>query len=146
MVNRAVPARIRRLLNVESGLNDGIATPFVLVAIAGAATAEHTPPAPGPGAAVAELALGLLIGAQVGGGGSWLVKVAGGRGWVAEGFAGAAVLGLTLRSYAASVALQATVSSPRSPAAWPSPPPAARRPSWSRSWKRPAPCCRCWSG
>ena len=40
MVNRAVPARIRRLLNVESGLNDGIATPFVLVAIAGAATAR----------------------------------------------------------------------------------------------------------
>ena len=41
MVNPAVPARIRRLLNVESGLNDGIATPVVLVAIAGAATAEH---------------------------------------------------------------------------------------------------------
>ena len=40
MVNPAVPARIRRLLNVESGLNDGIATPVVLVAIAAAATAE----------------------------------------------------------------------------------------------------------
>ena len=37
MVNPAVPARIRRLINVESGLNDGIATPFVLIAIAGAA-------------------------------------------------------------------------------------------------------------
>jgi hypothetical protein len=34
MVNPAVPARIRRLINVESGLNDGIAAPFVLVAIA----------------------------------------------------------------------------------------------------------------
>ena len=41
MVNPAVPARIRRLINVESGLNDGIATPFVLVALAGAQTAEH---------------------------------------------------------------------------------------------------------
>jgi NhaP-type Na+/H+ or K+/H+ antiporter len=29
MLNPAVPARIRRLINVESGLNDGIATPFV---------------------------------------------------------------------------------------------------------------------
>jgi hypothetical protein len=38
MVNPAVPARIRRLINVESGLNDGIATPFVSVALAGAAT------------------------------------------------------------------------------------------------------------
>jgi NhaP-type Na+/H+ or K+/H+ antiporter len=86
MVNRAVPARIRRLINVESGLNDGIATPFVLVAIAGAATAEHHA-STGPGAAVAELALGLLIGVVVGGGGGWLVKAARGRGWVAEGFA-----------------------------------------------------------
>src|SRR6202034_1469071 len=35
MVNPAVPARIRRLLNIESGLNDGIATPGVLVGGAG---------------------------------------------------------------------------------------------------------------
>ena len=88
MVNRAVPARIRRLINVESG----------------AATAEHAA-STGPGGAVAELALGLLIGAGVGGGGGWLVKAAHGRGWVAEGFAGAAVLGLALCCYAASVAL-----------------------------------------
>ena len=49
MVNPCVPARIRRLINVESGLNDGIATPFVTVALAGAATAEHAGQArPGP--------------------------------------------------------------------------------------------------
>jgi NhaP-type Na+/H+ or K+/H+ antiporter len=104
MVNPAVPARIRRLINVESGLNDGIATPVVTVAIAGAATAEHAGHA-GPGAAVAELALGLVIGALVGGGGGWLIKIARRRGWVAEGFAGAAVLGLAVCSYATSVAL-----------------------------------------
>ena len=124
MVNRAVPARIQRLINVESGLNDGIATPFVLVAIAGAATAEHAA-STGPGAAVAELALGLLIGIAVGGGGGWLVKVARGRGWVAEGFAGAAVLGLALSPTPPPWPCTATGSSPRSPAAWPSPP---RRP------------------
>ena len=53
-----VPARIRRLINVESGLNDGIATPFVSVALAGAAAggqiAGH-----GPAKAVAELAVGV---------------------------------------------------------------------------------------
>src|SRR6202035_548813 len=43
MVNPAVPARISRLINVESGLNGGIATPFVLVALAGAGTAAHEP-------------------------------------------------------------------------------------------------------
>ena len=104
MVNPAVPARIRRLINVESGLNDGIATPFVTVAIAGAATAEHVA-STHAGSAVAELALGLLIGAVIGGGGGWLLKVGRGRGWVADGFAGAAVLGLALCSYATSVAL-----------------------------------------
>jgi NhaP-type Na+/H+ or K+/H+ antiporter len=57
MVNQAVPARIRRIINVESGLNDGIATPFVLVAVAGAAAAERAASA-GPGKAVVELAVG----------------------------------------------------------------------------------------
>src|SRR5215831_14768493 len=72
MVNRAVPVRIRRLINVESGLNDGIATPFVAVALAGAATAEHAT-SPTPLTAVAELAIGLLVGAAVGGAGGWLL-------------------------------------------------------------------------
>ena len=50
-------SRIRRIINVESGLNDGIATPFVLVAVAGAAAAERAASA-GPGNAVVELAVG----------------------------------------------------------------------------------------
>ena len=41
VTNPVVPARIRRLLNVESGLNDGIATPFVFLALA-LSTAEAT--------------------------------------------------------------------------------------------------------
>jgi NhaP-type Na+/H+ or K+/H+ antiporter len=104
MVNPAVPARIRRLINVESGLNDGIATPFVLVALAGAQTAEHAH-ATGPGKAVAELAVGLLIGVAVGGVGGWLVSLARRRGWAAEGFAGSAVLGLAICAYASALAL-----------------------------------------
>jgi NhaP-type Na+/H+ or K+/H+ antiporter len=104
MVNRAVPARIRRLINVESGLNDGIATPFVLVAVAGAAAAAHES-GTGPGGAVAELALGLAVGGAVGGAGGWLVKVTRRRDWVAEGFAGAAVLGLAVCAYASAIAL-----------------------------------------
>jgi NhaP-type Na+/H+ or K+/H+ antiporter len=104
MVNPAVPARIRRLINVESGLNDGIATPFVLVALAGAQTAEHAH-ATGPGKAVAELAVGLLIGVAVGGAGGWLVRMARRRGWAAEGFAGSAVLGLAICAYASALAL-----------------------------------------
>ena len=104
MLNRAVPARIRELINLESGLNDGIATPVVLVAIAGAGVAAHEAMT-GPGAAVAELALGLVVGVVVGGAGGWLVKVAGRRGWTAEGFAGVAALGLAVCAYASAIAL-----------------------------------------
>jgi len=104
MVNPAVPARIRRLINVESGLNDGIATPFVLIALAGAAVAEHEKSI-GPAEAVAELALGVLVGGVVGGVGGWLVKVARRRDWAAQGFAGPAVLALAACAYASSLAL-----------------------------------------
>lgn len=46
----------------------------MLVAVAGAVTADHAA-STGPGAAAAGLAPGLLIGIAVGGGGGWLVKV-----------------------------------------------------------------------
>jgi len=104
LINQAMPARIRRLINVESGLNDGIATPFVLIAVAGAETAGHAA-STGPGRAVAELALGVLIGAFVGGAGGFLVKEARRRGWVEGGFAGSAILALAVCAYACALAL-----------------------------------------
>jgi len=104
MVNPAVPARIRRLVNVESGLNDGIATPFVSVALAGAATGGQVA-GHGPAAAVAELAVGILVGVAAGGAGGLLVNAARRRGWAADGFAGAAVLGLAVCAYASAVAV-----------------------------------------
>jgi NhaP-type Na+/H+ or K+/H+ antiporter len=104
MADPAIPARIRRLINVESGLNDGIATPFVSIALAGAVTGGEAA-AHGPAAAVAELALGVVVGVAVGGIGGLLVNVARRRGWAAEGFAGSAVLGLAVCAYAAALAL-----------------------------------------
>ena len=86
---------MRRLVNVESGLNDGIATPFVSVALAGAATggqlAGH-----GPAAAVTELAVGILVGVAAGEAGGLPVNAA---------RQGAAVLGLAVCAYASSVAV-----------------------------------------
>src|SRR5215469_6365686 len=103
MVNAAVPARIRRLINVESGLNDGIATPFVLIALAGVGSSGHA--GIGPAGAAAELALGVVIGAAVGCAGGYLVKLASARGWVAGSFAGSAVLALAVCAYACALAL-----------------------------------------
>ena len=105
MVNPAVPVRIRRVINVESGLNDGIATPFVLVALAGVQHSGHTGGLGPAGAAAAELALGVAVGVVVGAVGGYLVKVASGRGWVAGSFAGSAVLALAVCAYASSLAL-----------------------------------------
>ncbi|MEU7153010.1 cation:proton antiporter [Streptomyces sp. NPDC045456] len=57
---KEVPSRLRQLLNVESGINDGLALPVVLVLIAAASTGAH---APVDGSAIAlELALGLGFG------------------------------------------------------------------------------------
>jgi NhaP-type Na+/H+ or K+/H+ antiporter len=104
MANPVMPARIRRLINVESGLNDGIATPFVSVALAGAATGGQAA-GHGPAKALTELAVGIVIGVVVGGVGGVLVNAARQRGWAAEGFAGSAVLGLAVCAYAFSVAV-----------------------------------------
>jgi NhaP-type Na+/H+ or K+/H+ antiporter len=105
VTNPAVPARVRRLLSVESGLNDGIATPLVLVALAGAASAEGLAGSPGVAGALLELAIGAGVGVAVGGAGGGLLRWARRRGWVAEEFAGSAVLALALGAYAAAVAL-----------------------------------------
>ncbi|HEY5149992.1 MAG TPA: cation:proton antiporter [Mycobacterium sp.] len=59
--NDKVPARLRQLLNVESGVNDGLALPFVLIFLA---TASGSPDLQ-LGALAGELVLGLAIGVAV---------------------------------------------------------------------------------
>ena len=66
VLNKAVPARVRRLLNVESGLNDGLATPVVMFAIAALAGEEGLSPRESVVAALIELAIGVAVGVAVG--------------------------------------------------------------------------------
>ncbi|MBB2946614.1 NhaP-type Na+/H+ or K+/H+ antiporter [Actinoplanes lutulentus] len=105
MANPAVPERIRRVLNVESGLNDGIATPVVTIAVAGAVTAETFQGALSLGGALLDLAVGLGVGVLAGLAGGHSMRIARHRGWAAEDFAGPAVLALALAAYASTVAL-----------------------------------------
>ncbi|GGN48148.1 sodium:proton antiporter [Streptomyces kronopolitis] len=105
MVNPEVPVKIRRVINVESGLNDGIATPLVVLALAGMAAAEG---AAGPGAsgrALVELAVGAAYGALAGLVAGWLLRTALRSGWAAEDFAGAGVLALALLGYTSALAV-----------------------------------------
>ena len=102
VTNRVVPARIRRLITVESGLNDGIATPVVMLAIAGAAAAAGHDGATGVGGALLELAIGVVVGCVIGFVGGALLRRARRGEWAAEEFAGIAVLALALLAYAAA--------------------------------------------
>ena len=103
MSNPSVPTRIRRVLNVESGLNDGIATPIVLVAIAGIAADTGIEGVEGPGRAAVALLVGLLVGVAVGAVGGVLTRRARRRGWLSEEFAGPAVLALALLAYSCAL-------------------------------------------
>lgn len=58
--NKRVPARLRQLLNVESGLNDGLALPIVLVLLVAAGGRETS-----PALLMGELLLGVVIGFAV---------------------------------------------------------------------------------
>lgn len=73
VLNPVVPVRIRRVLNVESGVNDGMATPVVLFAIAAIAGEEGLAPGTSLAEAGLELAIGVVAGAAVGAGGGLLL-------------------------------------------------------------------------
>lgn len=98
MSDRRVPYRVRQTLNVESGLNDGIATPIVIVALA-AITAEAGTPHEGGGHALLGLLVGALTGAVLGALGGVLLRSARQRGWSSEEFAGPAILALALLAF-----------------------------------------------
>jgi NhaP-type Na+/H+ or K+/H+ antiporter len=104
MEDRRIPSRVRRILNVESGLNDGIATPFVTFFIAGA-VAEMTSHTPTAASALADLGIGVLFGVAIGGGGRLLLDLALDHGWGLRTFRPLAVLGLALLAYAAAIEL-----------------------------------------
>jgi NhaP-type Na+/H+ or K+/H+ antiporter len=105
VTNKVVPSRVRRLITVESGLNDGIVTPIVMVAIAGAAALEEADGSSGAVGALVELAIGVAVGVVVGAAGGWLLGWTRQRGWAAEEFTGVAVLALALLAYATALAI-----------------------------------------
>ena len=108
MGDERVPRGVRRLINVESGLNDGIATPFVNLFIAGAASAEAIRGAPTVATAVLELLGGVALGVGVGVVGAVLLAFTRRRGWSSPGYRPLAILALALFAY--SVALVAGVN------------------------------------
>ncbi len=96
-----VPTRIRQALNVESGLNDGIALPLVLL-FAGLAGAAHADEGSQNWIVFGakQITLGPVAGLIIGGLGAWLMDRAVLKGWMGESFEGPAILGVALLAYA----------------------------------------------
>ncbi len=100
-----LPLRVRRVINEESGLNDGIATPVVTFFIASTATLLGVTGhefADGLGA-VAELAIGIAIGVACGLSGGVLLRVASARGWTQKVSPSFATIALALIAYLAAI-------------------------------------------
>jgi NhaP-type Na+/H+ or K+/H+ antiporter len=81
VTNRSVPAMVRQGLSVESGLNDGIAVPFLTIALAGAANEMKS--AGGIATVfITEIGWAIIVGVLVGWLGSAAIRFAGNRGWM----------------------------------------------------------------
>jgi NhaP-type Na+/H+ or K+/H+ antiporter len=96
VTNPHVPVRIRQALNVEAGLNDGLAVPFLLFFIARAQTGSAAQDAGLARLLVQQLGHGAVIGAGIGLIGGWLLGFARRREWIAESFLQLGVVTLPL--------------------------------------------------
>lgn len=65
VANQAVPLRVRQALNVESGLNDGMAVPAVTIFLSLAIDAELDGPGSLATEALTEIGLGILVGIAI---------------------------------------------------------------------------------
>lgn len=99
VTDKRLPLRVRRMLNVESGLNDGLATPVVLFAIAVLAGQEGLSPRVSAVEAILEIVLGIVLGAALGWVGGTLLRIAAEREWTSIRSASVAVLMIPTVAY-----------------------------------------------
>lgn len=99
----AVPVRVRQTINVESGLNDGLMLPIVLIltTLAGAETASGSI-ASWIGLLVGQLTLGPLVGIAIGYGGGKLVQRSTQAGWMNHAFQDLSAVALSVLAFAAA--------------------------------------------
>lgn len=105
--NQAVPARIREALNLESGLNDGLCVPILLlfIAMAKAGNGEFDVLAMATSFFVRELGIGIAVGLAVTAVGVWLYRRAWELGWIMKEWRGLPVVMLSLTCFAVAQTL-----------------------------------------
>jgi len=100
ITNKAVPARLREGLNVESGLNDGICVPILLFFIAlTVASKDGGPTASALELVARELGIGLAVGLSLAFIGVNLLRWCLKQGWVTEVWKQVTVVGLAFASF-----------------------------------------------
>ena len=103
VTDRAVPVRIRRALNIESGLNDGIATPFVTLFLAALLSDEGIQAGSWVAEAALQISLAIIVALVVGAVGGRLLSAASRRGWTSTVSEQLCVLALAALAYVGAV-------------------------------------------
>ena len=96
--SKKLSLRLRQTIDVEAGLNDGLAVPFFTV-FAALAASEALGNAPFLTVALEKLGYGILVGLGLGLAGGWLVRVFTARGWMTGSFRQLALMALALLAW-----------------------------------------------
>ncbi len=107
VTNPAVPPSLRESLNFESGLNDGVCVPVIVLLLGVAAGQAHD------GGALAhvfltvaeEIGIGFLVGAAIAIPSAWLVGRARAAGWIGPNWTGVPAMGIAVACFALAQAL-----------------------------------------
>ena len=100
--NPAIPVRIRQSLNVESGLNDGLVLPVIVLLAAIAEMAGSVDVGAHLGNAALQLVLGPAVGAALGFGGGHALEWLSARGWMSGHFQKLAGIALAFLAFGAA--------------------------------------------
>lgn len=85
VTNKKVPERLREGLNFESGLNDGLCVPFLLVFIALAkGSAADGESVSALGLVLQEIGIGAFVGLTMAGVGAWMLRKFWEKGWISQ--------------------------------------------------------------
>lgn len=103
--NERIPLTFRQVINVESGLNDGLATPVVAFCIAAAIADVDRGHAHPVSSALVEIAIGVVAGIAIGAGTGFLTRVAAARGLADRLLVPVLPLAVALGTYVSVVAM-----------------------------------------
>lgn len=105
VTNPAVPSRLREGLNCESGLNDGLCVPILLVFIALAQGSETDQTTLALTLVAQELGIGVLVALVVVGIGAWMLDFSYRRNWLSDVWVQLSVPALAISSFAIAQSL-----------------------------------------